>query len=239
MADDRAVESADYHSLSVLAIISLVIGIAAPLCLLAPLLWAVPLFGVAVALVALRHIASSDGVLVGRVAAVVGLALCVGAMAAAATRTWSVEYLRTRQAAATGSRWIELLQTGRIPQAYGLTVGEGEAPSRRGRDGEVEPVVDPVAEFTAKPAVAALVSAGDQARVRFERNLSYEPGPSGLCTIEQRYVVAPSGDQAGQPPIAIRLKLQRGYVSGEPQLQWLIRTCEFDDSAPAGGDRAG
>src|SRR5438874_2243110 len=75
-ADDPE-ETSSYRSLSVLAIISLVVGIAAPLAFIGPLLLAIPLFGIALSLVALRQIAASEGALAGRWAAITGLSLCV------------------------------------------------------------------------------------------------------------------------------------------------------------------
>ena len=65
-------------NISALSVVSLLLGLAAPLSLAAPLLWAIPLFGAAVAIVTMRRIASSDGTLIGRRAAVIGLALSVG-----------------------------------------------------------------------------------------------------------------------------------------------------------------
>ena len=235
MADDRAVESADYHSLCVLAVISLVIGVAAPLCLFAPLLTAVPLFGAAIALVALRRIACSDGVMVGRAAALVGLILCIVSVSAAASRNWGIEYLRTRQATAAGIRWIELLNSGHEQQAYNMTVEGIEPANRRDADEPAEAAVDPVEQFAAQPAVEAVLSIGASAGVRFTGNLSYQPHSNGTCLIVQRYLVTPTGDQAGQRPIAVRLSMQRGYAPGMPQMQWMVASCELDDPSTATG----
>jgi hypothetical protein len=77
MAVIGADEDTVYRTLSVMSLISLCLGLAAPLCLVAPLLYAIPIAGTAVALVALRQIATSDGALIGRKAALVALALCV------------------------------------------------------------------------------------------------------------------------------------------------------------------
>ncbi len=193
----------------------------------------VPLFGAALALVAIRHIALSDGVVVGRGAALVGLALCVASFAAAASRTWSVEYLRTKQAAATGTRWVELLCTGHMLQAYNMTIQSIEPANRHEQEGPAENSLDPVAEFAANPAVEALLDVGASAKVQFAGNLSYAPSSGGLCVIEQRYVVTPSGDRADHTPIAVKLRIQRGYRPGVPLLQWLVASYQRDDQADA------
>jgi hypothetical protein len=233
MADEIAVNGADYHSISALAVVSLIVGIAAPLCLFAPLLWAVPLFGAALAIVALRRVAVSDGVMIGRRAALVGLVLCIGSLCAASSRTVFVRYLHTRQAAATGSRWIGLLQAGQIQQAFDLTTTSTQAPSPR--EGEHAPEEDLVTQFAATPDVQALVQIGQKADVRFERNLSYTPGGLGTCVVEQRYLVTPDDGQADRAAMAVRLTLQLGRVPGETWLQWLVVSCHRDEQAAGGG----
>src|SRR5262249_44099829 len=71
-----------------LAIVALLLGIAAPLSLAAPLLWAIPLFGIAVAALALVRITASEGALIGRRAAVIGLAVSVASLCAAASHSF-------------------------------------------------------------------------------------------------------------------------------------------------------
>src|SRR5436305_15202732 len=65
----------EYRTLSVLAIISLIIGLISPVAIAAPFLLVVPFVGIAVSLLALRRIAVSGGVLAGRWAATLGLVL--------------------------------------------------------------------------------------------------------------------------------------------------------------------
>ena len=80
-------EDAAYRTLSILSVVSLILGVAAPLAFFAPLLLVIPLAGIATALLAIRHIALSEGALMGRAAALVGLVLSVGCISAAFTRT--------------------------------------------------------------------------------------------------------------------------------------------------------
>src|SRR5688572_8269686 len=68
---------ANYRSMSGLAIVSLLLGLLAPVCFAAPVFLAIPLFGTALSLFALRRIAASEGALAGKWAATAGLALCV------------------------------------------------------------------------------------------------------------------------------------------------------------------
>ena len=69
--------------MSKLALASLLLGLAAPVCLFAPLLFTIPVLGAILGITALRHIDKSDGMLAGRGAAVCGLAFSVVMIAAA------------------------------------------------------------------------------------------------------------------------------------------------------------
>ncbi len=60
-----AEDEAPYRTMSVLSIVGLVLGVAAPLAMFAPLLFAIPIAGAAVSLLALRRIALSEGRLSG------------------------------------------------------------------------------------------------------------------------------------------------------------------------------
>ena len=62
-----------YHSVSALAIIALVVGLLSPLAFAHELLWALPLTAIALSIVAIVRIDRSEGLLIGRWAAVLGL----------------------------------------------------------------------------------------------------------------------------------------------------------------------
>src|SRR6476620_3954579 len=99
---DDPEQTTEYRTLSVLAIISLVMGLAAPLAVAAPFLLAIPLFGIAVSLVALRRIAVSGGVLAGRWAATLGLVLCVASAVLPISHDMIQRAIRVHQAETFG-----------------------------------------------------------------------------------------------------------------------------------------
>ena len=68
-------EMADYRPVSGIGIAALLIGLAAPLALVHPMLWCVPAIGAGVAIVALVRIRRSEIPLIGRKAAILGLVL--------------------------------------------------------------------------------------------------------------------------------------------------------------------
>lgn len=227
---DNSANETVYRTVSSLAVVSLIVGIVAPLCFLAPLLYAIPLFGLALAVLALRRIALSDDVMIGRSAAVAGLALCVASICAAASHGVAVEYLRIGQAKDVGSAWIQLVLAGESQQAFDLTTTSLEPPNPH-REGPATEE-DRIARFVSTPAVQALLEFGQQASVRFERNLSYELGSSGECVIQQQYVVTPAAG-AERAPMTVRVKLQRGRLPNETRLRWLVVSCTSDDADAA------
>ena len=130
---DDVDQSASYRTFSVLAIISLLFGLASPLCFVGPLLFGIPLVGAAVSLLAIRRIDTSEGVLAGRWAAVAGLALCVASLASNITRDMVGQHLRAAQAEAFGRDWISLLLTGHADEAFRLTVEGAHTPPPNAR----------------------------------------------------------------------------------------------------------
>jgi hypothetical protein len=109
-----------YHSVSVLAILALVVGLLSPLAFAHELLWALPLAGIALSVAAILRIDRSDGLLGGRAAAVMGLALSLfcgaGAITQAATRRLWLAYRAERMA----ERFVELLREGKSREAHQL-----------------------------------------------------------------------------------------------------------------------
>jgi hypothetical protein len=121
-AEYRDLETTDgsYHSVSSVAVVALVVGVLSPLAFAHVLLWSLPLVGVAVSLAALVQIDRSDGVLIGRKAAVVGLVLSLiaglGAIVHVTTRS---SWLESR-AELVADRFLELLRDGKTYEAHQL-----------------------------------------------------------------------------------------------------------------------
>lgn len=227
----------EYRNLSVLAVVSLVLGLAAPLSLFAPLLLGVAFLGAAVALVALRRIAASEGSMTGRGAALVGLALCVASAAAVAGRTVSINHLLARQASRVATQWFELLQSGSPEQAFELTVDAVRASSpRAAQEHESEEEHDhpqsALERFLEDPLVGRLMQLGEGALVEWDRNLALEIDKDGLGTIQQRYQITPAASQ-DESPIFVRLTLQRARAPGETRPRWMVSAFEREDVPPA------
>jgi hypothetical protein len=226
---DDAQQVAEYRTLSALAIVSLIVGLAAPLCFAWPLLLAIPLIGVAVSVVAIRRIDSSDGALVGRWAATAGLALCVASGTAVVSRDLVTRSLRTGQAEHVGRQWIQLLVAGDIEKAFRLTVAANQRPEPMPGPPEPKPEKTPYEQFRDDPIIAKLAAAGADAQVQLAETSAYEPQPYGQFVIRQQFVVAGGGAADGEQsePIQIVLTLQRSRLFQESQPRWLVANYEL------------
>src|SRR5262245_20233314 len=115
---DDSEQASEYSSLSVLAIISLVLGIASPLALTGSFWLAIPILGIAAAFLALRAIATSGGGLAGRWAAVAGLALAVASLLAPFSRDYVQRMVRSNQAEDAAQQWLALMTSGELQEAF-------------------------------------------------------------------------------------------------------------------------
>jgi hypothetical protein len=230
---DDPPEVSEYRTMSALAIVAFVFGLASPLCFWAPLLMGIPLFGAAMAIIAVRRIAASEGGLAGRGLALVALALCLVSATAAISHDRVTRYLRSNQAEEMARRWIGLLLAERTQEAFQLTV-DGLRPPAPPGPGMPPPTETPLETFTKNPVVQALSAAGPASDVRFDGMLSYSPMSSGQLILQQRYSITPSaatGSQSGSS-IEVILSVQRSRLAGEKGLRWLIYSFR-DANAPA------
>lgn len=224
-------QTTEYRTLSVLAIISLIIGLAAPLAVAAPFLLAIPLFGIAVSLVALRTIAVSGGVLAGRWAATVGLALCVASAVLPVSHDLIQRAVRLRQAETFGRSWVGMVTAGNIKQAFALTA-DGTRPMPPAEP-NAPPKPAPYETFIEQPIIKALQAAGPGADIRVRDTVEFRPATYRSITVRQLYDVIPASASptgTGVQPIEFVLSLQRATLPRESMSRWLITRCDFPKS---------
>jgi hypothetical protein len=112
----------EYHPLSGLAVTGMLLGLASPAAMLAPLLWVVPLAGVALSGLALWQIARRRPATVGRKMALVALAISVVFAAAAPTDWLACQRLLRREARQFAALWFETLARRAAEKAHQLRV---------------------------------------------------------------------------------------------------------------------
>jgi hypothetical protein len=228
---------ADYRTLSALAIIGLLFGLASVHCLASQLFLVVPLIGAAISLMALRRIAMSDGLLGGRGAATAGLVLCVACGLAAISRDAVTRHLRTRQAEQVGRNWISLLLAGDTGTAFRLTV-ESSRPAPPPEPGMPAPQANPYEEFRKHSLVQAISTIGSDSQIEIVRTLRYVPETHRQFVVAQQFSIVPSeaatdADEAATDadpnlrPVQANLTLQRSWLRGERKSRWLVAAYEL------------
>jgi hypothetical protein len=239
---DEPEQIGDYRTFSALAIISLIFGIISPVALAGPFLLAIPLFGIGIALLALRRIAVSGGVLTGSSAAMIGLVLCVASLFAPFSRDLTFRLIRLNEAQAFGRNWIALVVSGRLEQAFHLTIDgirppprpEPGAPPRPGSPPS-PPQKTPYQTFLEQPVIKALAAAGATAEIHPGSVLTYDPQSYRRITIRQLFAVGPASaaPSAASQTVQAIVSLQRGQMPGEAMSRWIVSGCEDAKTAPS------
>jgi hypothetical protein len=218
---DDPEQTTEYRTLSVLAIISLIMGLAAPLAVAAPFLLAIPLFGIAVSLVALRRIAVSGGVLAGRWAATIGLVLCIASAVLPISHDMIQRAIRVHQAETFGRDWVAMITAGKSKEAFRLT-SEGSRPVTPDEP-NAPPKAPPYETFIDQPVIKALQAVGPNADIRIRDTVDYQAATYRSITVRQLYSVSPAASAgSSSQPIEFVLTVQRATLPRESMSRWLI-----------------
>jgi hypothetical protein len=225
---DDPEQTTEYTTLSVLAIIAFVFGLAAPLAIAGPFLLAIPFFGIAVALVALRRIAVSGGVLSGRWLATIGLGLCVASAVLPISHTLIQRAMRQHEAEVVGRNWVTLVTSGELKKAFQLTV-DSTRPAPPPEPG-APPKPAPYDAFINHPVIKALQAAGKDAEIRIRDTIEFQAASYRNFTVRQLYEVTPapaSSSGSSAKPIEFILSIQRATLARESMSRWMITAYTF------------
>ncbi len=166
-----------YRPVSGWGVAALLVGLASAVALAHPLLWSVPLVGVVVAVIALRRIRRSEIKLLGRKAAIVGLAFSLIYGVAAPAHLLSRNHWLAARAQRLADEFIELVRTHQVDRAFALTLKSAEtySPRRRPMPGENPETAPKTQEeaFLAEPPVSTLVSLGTKAHITHLETVVY------------------------------------------------------------------
>jgi hypothetical protein len=110
----------DYLPVSLWSVAALLIGVVSPVSLVAPTLVTVPLLAAAVSLVALWRLKNAAVPMLGRRAAVIGLALAILFGAAGPARHLARQLVLEARAKSITDAWFEHLREGRLHEAHQL-----------------------------------------------------------------------------------------------------------------------
>jgi len=113
-------EAGGYRPVSRLAVAALVAGVVSSLALTTPLLWILPLVGVAVAAAALADVARPGAEKAGRAAALAGLALAAGFGMQAVASKAVAHWLTRSRVVAVANAWLDAVVEGRLADARSM-----------------------------------------------------------------------------------------------------------------------
>jgi hypothetical protein len=109
-----------YRAISPWAVATLLAGLAAPLALIGPLLWWVPLVAIPLALLAARQLRQADPRYIGRKAAIVGACLAALFFAWSVSQRMSREVRINAEAQQFAGDWLKLILAGKTREALQL-----------------------------------------------------------------------------------------------------------------------
>jgi hypothetical protein len=215
-------EAPEYSSLSALAVISLLFGLAAPLCLVSKFFLIIPLVGAGLSLLALVRIAGSGGNLAGRGVAVAALVLCIVFGVAEVSRSAITRYLRTSEAEKVARDWLAVLVAGNVQEAFRLTV-EGQRPPSMESAIEPRSPVSPLDEFKNTEVIKAILAAGKDAGIDFKNTEDYQRLSWRQFVVRQRFQIAPTASAETQSePFDVDITTQRSHFQRETKSRWLV-----------------
>jgi len=215
----------EYRAISGLAVTALGLGLAASIAFSSPVAWIFPLIGVVVSLIALGRVEHHAPALLGRKAALAGLALSL-LFGVAAPTSWLVYRWELRnEARRFGAFWFDFLLNNEPHKAFQLA----ESPQSR------QPLDDAIWEFYPKgsesrdrlerflrePAVRTLLALGKRAMVRYYDTERQYRDPSGREMVYQTYAVTFSS-QRESTSFFVGLEMDRFRVPAMGRAYWRV-----------------
>jgi hypothetical protein len=214
----------DYKRVDPWAVGGLLLGCLSPLTLIAPILWLVPLLGLAANGIALRRI-KLDANLVGGKAALLGLALSIVFVIAPVAQYLTSFVMLSRQARPIADQWFEYLRQDSPEKALMLKMApDYRQPTNEDlwlfyrHDGEAN---RDLRKFVEHPLVRALLALGDRAQVRFYNTTAVDTAGS-LAQVQYWYTVT-YPDQGGKKTFFVRIMLERKPTERASVNPWCVK----------------
>jgi len=227
-----AVEIAEYPPVSRQAIVALLLGLVSFAAIFSQVMWILPLGGVIVALTALRSIARSERAMIGRRAALIGLALSLLFGVWAPVHYYVRWEILSRQSREHAKHWFAYIQKGQLYHAHQLRLPREERqkpdvnlPEYYDQNEEVD--ID-FREFRKMPCVQEIVKAGSALRVRYVRDEGYKYEStfhSKSDVVTQRFVLE-FDDQGTPRTLPVTIKMVHVREPNKPEDYWFVRSCE-------------
>ena len=209
-----SIETINYRPVSRLAVAAAVAGGLSSLALATPLLWILPLVGVAMAVVGLADVARPGAEKAGRLAALVGLALSVGFGAQAVTTSVVSRGIMESRTTAAVHAWLDAIGENRMADARSMiaphllpAAAPHGAPGHAHQPGEAAGTAGAIESV---PAVQSILRCGNGAARRVWCTGPDEESGERWCA---RVRLNPCGDGGA---VDVRLELEPVIVN-EPK----------------------
>ena len=184
----RSDELADYRPVSRLAVAALAAGCGSGLVLFTPLAAMLPLVAIVLAVAALAELRRGAGRIVGRWAALAGLALAVGFVSQAAASALADRWVAGRRAVVTASTWIDSIRAGRLADALAASsplVLPAPTDDRLAAFGDLH-MIKAIAASQEPPTITSLERSQGAWQVRLA--MPGQPGGEVLLAVEPQLV---------------------------------------------------
>jgi len=234
LSDHQDDQVDEYRALSSSAVVGVLLGLLAPLAVLDPWLLVVPVSGILCNALALWQIARNAPALLGRKAALAGLAFSIFFLAVVPTHRFVRSHMVRAEARQFAAAWFEMLADGQPHKANQLTIHPqyrqplderlwdfyGEGPRWRAK----------LEDYVAVPLVRTLLQLGKDAQVRYYKT-SDQRHDAQLDKLAQIYAVT-FDDAGGKKTFFVGVELKRHRLESG-QANWQVASVS-SDVRPAG-----
>ena len=219
-----------------MAVAAAVFGVLSLASAIHPSFFILPVLGVAFAVVALRDLATPDSIKIGRLAAVVGLALSLFFGVVGLTRSLATTWIANRRAEKVAAGWVDAILEGKILDAHAMLI----LLQRENLPGEAEGDVSTglfdsqaiEAAYRRRPEVAAILTCGGAKR-QAAALLEYVPDSKEREEVwVVRVTIAPCGSRES---LALDIEVESGIVrtpDGWTE-QWYVKNITAHGKPPS------
>jgi len=200
-----------YRAVSGVAIASLLLGTLSLVAVFAPTLWVVPVLGILLSWIALARVAAAGSMVVGRTAALLGLALSIASLTAVPAQLLSTRWWLVAEAQPIAEQWFEALRQGDPFQAHELSLlptqrMQMKVPLAQYYGGRPE-AKEAFKTFLSQPLTGTLLALKDGAKARLYDTEKVETG-SDADMVQLVYAVTYE-DGEGKKSFFVRMTLER------------------------------
>jgi len=234
--DSDAAAADEYRPVSGMAVAAAIFGVLSLAAAIHPSFFILSVLGVVFAMVAIRDLWRADSIKIGRLAALVGLALSLFFGCVGLTRSLTATWIANRRAEEVAAGWVDAVRDGRILEAHGLVMPL----LRVNAPGEAEGAVSTglfdsraiEAAYRQHPEVAAILTCG-AAKREAARLMEYVPDSKEREEVWiVRVTIAPCGSRES---LTVDIEVESALVKQAAGWfeQWYVKNITVNGKPPS------